>query len=741
MVRRERAVPVLVLLLVIGCGESSSKDDLDVSSGMYCQSHDDCSIFTKCKCHGSACFCGTGSGAAICEHDSDCEPGRHCDMSLAPYPGKGACAGGGQGDWCQWESCEDGLVCVAETNQAAEGTCGPIGKGAECWGSWSCPAGLSCQTAFPGGTHACVTATAKEGDLCNPTEFSMCEDGLGCNLMSDPAVCEESGSMGVQCLTDEDCEEGLICAPSWSVCLLGKDYSPCKKDWDCQGYPVTHDCILALGVCSSHGVGSACQDDCPLPLQCVTGPAPHEWPICQDGGGGAYCDVDEQCDQPFLCLDAEDGKRCGGSLAEGGDCSSFVPGIVECEDGLVCNHGHNPPECLPLANSGEKCGDATDCVAGCLCIPTGVGGKCSDGSKDADCKDDSHCQPQFWCAPGLSICVTGEEGTDCAKSDDCNDGLYCPPAVHKCSPGGDASPCTEDGHCPEGFWCVDGQVCHDGDEGDMCTTAQECLEPLVCVSLDGKCHDGNAGDPCVSDEDCLLELVCVESIGKCSAGNIGKSCDSVQDCQEGLWCVTSVGECHAGGNGEPCDSDEECQLDQWCVASVGKCHNGISGEPCGVEEDCLPGFWCVAGAGQCTDGTPDSPCDSSEECLEGALCEGEPSVCNGGYDLWPCTGNGNCQSGWHCLELDQPLCYNGSLADPCIGHEDCATDLLCATQLPNPICIPAGVEGDTCFVPKECKTGFYCFTSVNICFDGTTGDPCNENTQCVEESCNAGQCQ
>ena len=687
MNRTGSGIAILAAMVLCGCSQfgPSLLEPGDDTYGVACESQADCAANLSCLCFGEDCSCLTASNTVLCSDDFECPDGLRCNFTKTPGKFDGACAKGELGDWCTWGSCANELFCVAQSGAEPVGLCGHSTTGAECSGSWNCPTGHVCRTVFPDGKRACVTDASKEGELCHLAEFAGCAPGLDCRQTIEPTVCAPSGGFGVACYLQGQCQQALVCTLTWNICFSGEDYSPCKVDQDCKSPDIEFNCIPELGVCSSHQEGSACLDDCDDSLHCVTGPPPYEWPICQDGGAGAYCDNDGHCNAPLLCSETEGGARCAGELGEGEDCSELLPGLVGCNVGLVCNHGHAPPVCASAAEVGQPCAEDSDCIEGTLCAAASGAGICTDGEPGAICFLDDDCHSPLWCAMGLGQCVMGQEGAACEVSDDCGDGLFCQPNTKTCSVGGDGSPCTYDTHCPDGFMCVLNEICHDGNEGDLCSLPQHCQAPYKCISIDGKCHDGDQADPCLADQDCQADLLCVESVSECHLGTKDAICDSSDDCAQGLWCIQSVS--------------------------------------------------------QCQDGAPGSLCDNDEQCVDGAPCEGDPPVCHVGYDLWPCTADEDCQPGWQCIGGQIHACYNGSLADPCTEHSECANNLMCGMLVSDPICIPAGGEGAGCSVDKECLDGLYCFGPWAICFDGSPGDPCDKIDQCQDQVCTDGECK
>jgi hypothetical protein len=749
--------------------ESKATEEHDPVYWTPCKSDKDCYPSEFCSCQDSGCYCMDKPENWLCDNDSDCSPGFKCDAEQISIGDNGTCVPGEEGEACLWGTCRPGLVCVAESTVAASGHCGIPGPGAECLVDLLCPPGFECRKLFHNGKKACASS-GKMGDPCDPQQFQMCDGGLGCNTLTIPGSCEQAGSPGTFCFEDGNCDEGLFCTFSLKMCLTGQDHSPCAQDFDCaMDDSMTYDCIEELGVCSGLGNGAPCLHSCSPPLHCVTGPPEVEWPICQDGSAGAYCDSHTDCNIGQQCIDSVQGWQCGATLEEGEECSDDLRHVAPCADGLACNQAHVPPKCMPLGDNGAPCLEDSACSEGGGCIfgVTGTG-VCTDGELGSPCLADSHCDLESWCAPGSHTCGTGNEGAACILHGDCNAGLYCPVDTHVCTEGGHGTPCTKDSHCPTDFSCVLGTKCQDGSEGDLCESNAQCQDPLVCVAVDDKCHSGQAGDPCITDHDCMPDLFCVESQHTCAAGGVDDPCDSDSDCGVGslciasvqlchtgskgepcdsqaqchpdLWCVASAGKCHGGSNGEPCDSQEECQLDQWCVSAVSECHNGTKGEPCAVDDDCLPFLWCALSVGQCQDGSPGAPCDAHSQCQQGTDCDGDPAICLSGFELWPCTDDNDCQPDFSCVEKGEGLCYDGSLADPCIQFEDCAKDLYCATMLPAPLCVPAGKESDACTVDQECETGLYCFLPEGTCYDGSGGDPCFTNEQCEEDFCDEGEC-
>jgi hypothetical protein len=232
-----------------------------------------------------------GSGA-VCGSDIACAPGLYCKRIL-PSSGCGVC-----------------------TPMAALGApCGPLAFNAPC-GSGSCD-GAEC------------LPVVGIGQMCAP-QGTLCQPGLVC----PSGTCSAPGGVGIICLFDDECQDGLFCDPA-----TGKCAPRAQAGGDCAtaACPFGFDC----GFTAPLGDGGA-----------DAGPA-----LCLPlSGAGGSCVFDSNGGQ---CLEAE-------TCREDGKCSP-IPGLGDLCDGGSCLAGSCQAGTCSLVTSGGACGQGIDCVSS-ICV-------------------------------------------------------------------------------------------------------------------------------------------------------------------------------------------------------------------------------------------------------------------------------------------------------------------------------------------------------------------------------------
>ncbi len=300
--------------------------------------------------------------------------------------------------------------------------------------------------------------------------------------------------------------------------------------------------------------------------------------------------------------------------ADAGGIGSFADVTVSQPDVVLVGDADAKPGADSISGQVEDgCKSDDDCAALAHQCVTAICDLVSQTCQVTAVADGTGCDPGGTCLTG-STCQAGVcEG---ALSKDCNDG----------------NPCTDDS-CDEDSGCINALRTGACDDGDICTTNDECIgtQCLGTGSLD--CDDDN---PCTADG-CDDVLGCVhEPIeGPCDDGN---ACTWADKCVVGA----CKGQFIACDDGDPCTSDG-CDPQIGCVATP------KDGPGCGPP----PGAVC--GNGQCEAGEScptcpsDCKCDASTcgdgTCQPAESCATCPSDC-------PCNpnscGNGVCEAGETC---------------------------------------------------------------------------------------------
>jgi V8-like Glu-specific endopeptidase len=287
----------------------------------------------------------------------------------------------------------------------------------------------------------------------------------------------------------------------------------------------------------------------------------------------------------------------------------------------------------------------------------------------------------------------------------------------------------------------------------------------ICDGRDNDCNDQvdetctPLGEPCSADDECVGNQ-CRDTVdGRlCSA-----SCDARNPsvgCEEGFYCAGLPGQCEGScvplgtmGNapiGADCTNNLECaslfctdpgdgrsRCLQPCEADTGAC---LAGEVCAN----------VHGAcGACLDEALVSgghnlgePCDDGTECSTGMCFEdlfpGQPAR---SYCTHACESDEDCGDRFHCRTTPMgELCVagdRGGLGDPCVENTDCIDGSFCAARGATRWCAAF------CSDSEPCQDGFVCVEAsadVFICAPdgGIVGDDCMGGGDCISGLCAGG---
>ena len=281
-------------------------------------------------------------------------------------------------------------------------------------------------TCVPGQSIACVTSGCSGYQVCKPDGKSyaacVCEDPSGQQF---PATGPNSGRLGAQCETSDDCRAGLEClgvdstliggeGPSAGMCL-----AKCLPDHDfCQGLDARSKCI----VLSDAGTPANKADDAAYCLPgCELGTQPNESDKCRGR-------VDLVCSESVIGSGV---GFCRPACRDDRDCS-----------GRHCNLGSGL--CGDSARTGEPIGTLCDvaaspsaCSGGCyqqseayaLCS-----GVCSYGTPGCGQSDTSGKLDYFCAIQQATRSANGDLGY-CAFLCDCDDDCDRTDAVCEPNPG------------------------------------------------------------------------------------------------------------------------------------------------------------------------------------------------------------------------------------------------------------------------------------------------------------------
>lgn len=489
-------------------------------------------------------------------------------------------------------------------------------------------------------------------------ELPSCLVGRCVNNVCQPGPAEDGETCedGTTCTKGDECVNGS-CQPGDFTC---DDANPCTED----------TCDAASGKCS-HKAGAA---------GLVT--------KCSDGDP---CTVGDTCK----------GDKCVGTA---NDCDDNNP----CTDDACQPAAADKAGGCAHANNTKPCGDGDKCYASGAC----ANGKCVAGNKlvcddNNDCTADTCDAKTGKCAYVAGTKVTCEDGNACTAGDLCKGGKCVAGATKKCD---DANPCTSDACDPTSGLCVFSNNKAACDDGNACSTLDQCKSG-ICVGAGIKvCDDGKV---CTDD-------VCDPKAG-CKATQNSAPCSDDKLCKLG---VCNGGVCKVGDK-TGCNDNNACTTD---ACKAGKCEyvalkaGGVckDGDKCQKASVCAAGK-CVAGALEdCSDA---NPC-TTDGCnpKTGCVWESSVSACNDGN---ACTADDNCASGKCKGVVKTALCDDGNACtkdacDPTKGCQHEPTSGACD-------------DGNICTKGESCEVG--------KCVGGSN-EQCNDNKPCTIDNCDpkTGKC-
>jgi len=585
-----------------GCFHTFNSEPCD--DGFECTVDDTC-VDGECKGGDKVCDCADDGDCAAYEDGDLCNGTLHCD-------GDGTCSL----DEDTVVTCPaTGEVCKEFLCQQDTGICylADLAQGVPCEDDDPCTLDEWCEA----GVCIGLPLSCDDG---NPCTDELCVPGEGCLTAFNDDPCSD----GDPCTWPDACIEGICFGPDFAC----DDGNPCTED----------SCDEESG-CVNEPFEGPCDDgdECTSGEVCEGGVCEGEDVSCEDGNFCTWdiCDPDQGCTFPFNDLPCDDGNPC----TEDDHCyqGACIPGqtLVDCDDSNPCTTDTcdgDTGECFHEPNAftcedGDPCTIGDQCVYG-ACQP-GAAKDCDDGNQ---CTDDA-CLPSSGACEHLPNLAACDDGNLCTTGDHCQAGVCIPTGGVDCF---DGNPCTADA-CLPSVGCkhsdLDGIAC---DDYDVCTQGDQCLGGGCLSGQAVECDDGNDctgdtchpvfgcqyqdlittcddGDPCTTTDQCQGGL-CV--------GGEPKDCDDGDPCTLN-WCEAGVG-CEDGyddgaacDDGDPCSFQDLCQGGQ-CVSQTGHvdCDDG---NPC-TQDECGPDK-CVyyVASGVCDDG---DPCTVDDQCV-GGTCAGE----------------------------------------------------------------------------------------------------------------------
>jgi hypothetical protein len=401
--------------------------------------------------------------------------------------------------------------------------------------------------------------------------------------------------------------------------------------------------------------------------------------VCQDDGSCAGtprdCDdgvacTDDACDPAGGCVHT---VRSGSCLIRG---TCYADGDRHPDNPCrVCAAGQNQTA-WSAAQQGTPCDDANPCTAEEACDGNG---HCVAGVSVV-CDPPGPCQEEGDCDSDTGTCTYAlKQGTVCRPaSDQCQEDAVCDGTSADCPENpiavgrscDDGNRCTTDDQCQSDGSCVGAAIeCHDGFE---CTTDGACdplfgcshpLKPGYCL-IDGACYadgDRNPANPCLRCDATPQVSGIWTSAPKGTACADGDHCNGEEACD-------GVGNC-AAGVPVACDPPGPCQEEGVCDRDSGKCTYALKAQ----------GAVCRPASDQCQD---DAVCDgTSAECPANPIAVGRP--CDDGN---PCTVDDRCLN-------------DGS----CVGaHKDCDDGLECTDDFCGPFGCGHAPKPGFCLIDRAC---------------------------------------
>ncbi|MBN2694944.1 hypothetical protein JXR93_09800 [bacterium] len=692
-------------------GFCNTKDEC--STGQVCdETSHTCKTEVQTACTGQTCSdhgtCNVVNNKAVCT----------CDEGYLVSTDKLSCV---EDSICDGITCSDHGTCSVNSQGQAVCDCDD-GYQNDSNNALYCVLSGECSVANPNGTcDQCLTC---QGGTCVPDGGRACDGGYnhrcdpdnenanGDNLDCDSGLCfyvgEKSFETGYcsmfDCVTDSDCDdpntdELFICikygAQYRGICQKvepgcdavnrdGETFSDCSDacgDANCKQADL---CIS--GSCAPECMGPNDTRTCGMENVCLNINS-SDFPLyrCVDAdlvaGYGEDCS-DKSCGNGLICLTytAEGDAACFQECASDADCDGTTCTVYpsfgfceapknvdpwelcdmfnDCKDGASCLNAGGDGYCIPQCTLNSD-----DCDAwGTECANYGAVGNFCESPQDRQAGE--ACNLAHECVDGAS-CLTAGNQSFCFQ--ECTmDGTECDALGTECETVGTV-----------GNFCAAPQ---NGELGDDCNIANECMDSLICVSF---------GD--------VLSL-CLES---CTPGSTACEC---QDLGEG-----------AGACMPECLSDEDCEGTDVCLPETLTC--GQAAPECTVATEVTD---CIEGnLGYCLEDTQNSANNVCVECINDDHCA----------DGYECSANA-CQ-----VIVTPPACtVETEVTDCTIGTElHCLVD---AQNSTNNVCVECASDTHC----AENTTGTHCFLEPTNFVDGhscgcQTDDDCEGSAVCTENVC------
>jgi hypothetical protein len=339
--------------------------------------------------------------------------------------------------------------------------------------------------------------------------------------------------------------------------------------------------------------------------------------------------------------------------------------------------------------------------------------------------------------------------------------------------GGGAPPeCTMPSECPNAPECQTA-TCNN----EMCGV-ENVASGMTCTT--GVCDGNGACVECLKDGDCTAPDTCDVATNNCVAPgcmngmmngdetdvDCGGSCNP---CANGDMCGASDDNCVsgncAGGTCAACAGPADCPTDEYCDMGVcvadkanGAACDAATGDA-GGDSTCSSGFCETVGGGSklCCNVACEGDCRSCSNadtgqangtCADATVGEDPRDQCSDGdCTTGVCAAGGTCgveAAGFDCGA--GPMCMGDALKP----QDECNASGTCVAGSPGPCMNNYSCDMTSCFTTcaaqNECAMGSYCILgtamgTMNTCAVKKATGACNENFECLDDTCTANLCE
>jgi hypothetical protein len=525
--------------------------------------------------------------------------------------------------------------------------------------------------------------TCAPADHCDPASFECvqgCRADEGCPASVEnwegvdggvprSGRCEVNRHQCVDCLRNEHCPVGMLCAGG--TCVLG-----CNANRACPAGTTCCDggCVdIQRNTSNCGGCGRACNPPNGAPAcilgRCGVATCAAPWGDCNaDSTDGCETDTRGDVRNCGACGNTCPVRAGALSLCAFGRCEyRCAPGYADCDgsasNGCEVQLGSDPAHCGACGNTCALAGATAACNSGrCTVL--------SCGSGRANCNN------------------LGDDG---CEADLIADGRNCGQCGNVCPLRPNANAACAGARCA--FTCLQGWGDCDGDPANGCETSLN-SDPQRCGACLNRCQVPNASAACTMGR-CAIST-CATGFGDCD-GNAANGCETDL--------TASSASCGACGNVCPAGF----------VCSLGSCRSSCASTTTYCNGGCVDLATSAQNCGACGNACP-IPGNATPRCTSGAcgfVCATGMSDCDRNpvngceTDLRSASRHcGTCGNTCPARANATPVCAGGSCGYTCAnGYADCNADPLdgCETELGRD---PqhCGACGRACNLPRAAST-------------------------------------